>query len=71
MTELEKQILEHLKAIRDILETNGGVQYFEMTILDNGEMYANNSYWELPGREKIRIFEEGENYIEEENDDDR
>lgn len=70
MTEIEKQILEHMKAIRDILEANGGVQYLSMTILDNGEMYANNSYWEFPEREKIRIFEEGD-YIEEENEDDR
>lgn len=70
MTEIEKQILEHMKAIRDILESNGGVQYLSMTILDNGEMYANNSYWEIPEREKIRIFEEGD-YIEEENEDDR
>lgn len=57
MTELEKQILEHLKAIRDILEANGGVQYLAVTIYDDGIITANNAYWELPKEKKIDIWE--------------
>lgn len=64
MTEIEKQILEHIKAIRDILEANGGVQYLSMRILGNGNIYANNSYWELPAGEKIKIFAGGEKWEE-------
>lgn len=60
MTEVEKQILEHLKAIRAILEANGGVQYLSMCIMGNGGIYANNAYWELPEEKKIDIFERGE-----------
>ena len=59
MTEVEKQILEHLKAIRDILEANGGVQYFSMCIYDDGAILANNRLWELPKAKKIDIFERG------------
>lgn len=59
MTEVEKQILEHLKAIRDILEANGGVQYLSMCIYDDGAILANNSLWELPKAKKIDIFERG------------
>lgn len=55
MTEVEKQILEHLKAIRGILEQNGGLQYLSMLIGDDG-IYANNTYWELPEKKKIDIF---------------
>lgn len=58
MTEVEKQIFEHLKAIRGILEANGGVQYFSMHIMENGRIYANNAYWELPEENKIQIFGE-------------
>lgn len=58
MTEIEKQILKHLKAIRDILEANGGVQYLTMFIMENGGIYANNAYWELPEEKKISIFGE-------------
>ena len=58
MKEVEKQILEHLKAIRDILEANGGLQYFSMHIMENGNIYANNAYWELPEENKIHIFRE-------------
>ena len=58
MTEIEKQILEHLKAIRGILEQNGGVQYLSMHIMENGGIYANNAYWELPEENKILIFGE-------------
>lgn len=58
MTEIEKQILEHLKAIRDILEANGGVQYLSMRIMGNGRIYANNAYWELPEENEIHIFGE-------------
>lgn len=57
MTEVEKQILEHLKAIRGILEANGGVQYFAVTIYDDGIIAANNAYWELPKEKKIDIWE--------------
>ena len=57
MTEVEKQILEHLKAIRDILEANGGVQYLAVTIYDDGIITANNAYWELPKEKKIDIYE--------------
>lgn len=57
MTEVEKQILEHLKAIRDILEANGGVQYLAVTIYDDGIITANNAYWELPKEKKIDIWE--------------
>ena len=81
MTEIEKQILEHIKAIRGILEANGGVQHLTMSIGDNGTIRAHNAYWELPQEKKIKIFAEGENYteavkqakleIEEENEDDR
>lgn len=60
MTEVEKQILEHLKAIRDILEQNGGVQYLSMFISDNGIITANNEYWELPEEKKIDFFVGGE-----------
>ena len=60
MTEVEKQILEHLKAIRDILEANGGVQYLAMFISDNGIISANNAFWELPEEKAIDIFERGE-----------
>ena len=60
MTEVEKQILEHLKAIRDILEANGGVQYLSMFISDNGGIYANNASWELTKEKAIDIFERGE-----------
>ena len=56
MTEVEKQILEHLKAIRDILEANGGVQYLAVTIYDDGIITANNAYWELPKEKKIDIW---------------
>ena len=59
MKEVEKQILEHLKAIRDILEANGGVQYLSMLIGDDGIITANNAYWELPKAKKIDIFERG------------
>lgn len=58
MTEIEKQILEHLKAIRGILEQNGGEQYLSMCIMENGRIYANNAYWELPEEKKIGIFGE-------------
>lgn len=57
MTEVEKQILEHLKAIRGILEQNGGVQYLAVTIYDDGIITANNAYWELPKEKKIDIWE--------------
>lgn len=57
MKEIEKQILEHLKAIRDILEQNGGVQYLAVTIYDDGIITANNAYWELPKEKKIDIWE--------------
>lgn len=57
MTEVEKQILEHLKAIRAILEANGGVQYLAVTIYDDGIITANNAYWELPKEKKIDIYE--------------
>lgn len=60
MKEVEKQILEHLKAIRDILEANGGVQYLAMFISDNGIIRANNTFWELPKKKAIDIFERGE-----------
>lgn len=60
MKEVEKQILEHLKAIRGILEQNGGVQYFLMRITRNGVIYARNAYWELPKEKGIYIFERGE-----------
>lgn len=60
MSKIEEQILEHLQAIRDILEANGGVQYLSMSISDNGNMRANNSYWELPQEKKINIFVRGE-----------
>ena len=59
MTEVEKQILEHLKAIRDILEANGGVQYLSMFISDNGIISANNAFWELPEEKAIDILERG------------
>lgn len=68
MTKPEKQILEHLKAIRDILEENGGVQYFSMCIHDDGAIVAHNSYWELPTSQKIRIFVSGEDFAEGSND---
>lgn len=57
MTEVEKQILEHLKAIRDILEQNGGVQYLAVTIYDDGIITANNTYWKLSKEKKIDIWE--------------
>lgn len=57
MNKIEKQILEHLKAIRDILEENGGVQYLSMAIMPNGAIYANNAHWELPEKKKIDIVE--------------
>lgn len=60
MTEVEKQILEHLKAIRDILEANGGVQYLSMFISDNGIISVNNAFWELPEEKAIDILERGE-----------
>lgn len=60
MTEVEKQILEHLKAIREILEQNGGVQYLAMFIGDNGLITANNAFWKLPEEKKIDIFVSGE-----------
>lgn len=60
MTEVEKQILEHLKEIRGILEQNGGVQYLSMCIMRDGEIYANNARWELPEEKWIVIFERGE-----------
>lgn len=68
MTKPEKQILEHLKAIRDILKENGGVQYFTMCIHDDGGIVANNSYWELPKNQKIRIFVSGKDFAEGNND---
>lgn len=58
MNKIEKQILEHLKAIRDILEANGGVQYLSMFISDNGIITANNAYWELPEKKAIDIWED-------------
>lgn len=60
MTEVEKQILEHLKAIRGILEQNGGVQYLSMTIYDDGVIHVNNAFWELPEEKKIDFFVRGE-----------
>ena len=60
MTEVEKQILEHLKAIRGILEANGGVQHLEMFISDNGLIAAHNAFWELPEEKAIDILERGE-----------
>ena len=60
MTEVEKQILEHLKAIRGILEQNGGVQYLSMFISDNGTITANNAHWELPEKKKFTYLERGE-----------
>lgn len=68
MTKLEKQILEHLKAIRDILEENGGVQYLSMCIYADGCMSANNIYWELPKSKQIQIFVWGKDLAEENND---
>lgn len=68
MTKLEKQILEHLKAIRGILEENGGVQYFSMCIHADGGILANNSYWKLPKSQKIRIFVSGKDFAEGSND---
>lgn len=48
MKEVEKQILEHLKAIRDILEANGGVQYLSMFIMEDGEIdYVSDSDKEI------------------------
>lgn len=67
MTKLEKQILEHLKAIRDILEENGGVQYLSMCIHADGGIVANNTYWKLPKSQKIKIFVSGKD-LEQEND---
>lgn len=58
MTKLEKQILEHLKAIRDVLEENGGVQHLSMCIYADGCISANNIYWELPKSKRIQIFAE-------------
>lgn len=60
MNKIEKQILEHLKAIRDILEANGGVQYLSMCIHDDGDISANNRHWELPEEKKIDFFVWGE-----------
>ena len=60
MTEVEKQILEHLKAIRDILEANGGAQCLTMCIMGDGDIHARNAYWELPKEKGIVIFERGE-----------
>lgn len=60
MKEIEKQILKHLKAIRDILEQNGGVQYLSMCISDDGDISANNRHWELPEEKKIDFFVRGE-----------
>lgn len=60
MNKTEEQILKHLKAIRDILEANGGVQYLAMFISDNGLITANNAFWELPEEKKIDIFVRGE-----------
>lgn len=56
MKEVEKQILEHLKAIRAILEANGGVQYLTMTIYEDGVIHTNNKCWELPEKKKIDIW---------------
>lgn len=60
MKEVEKQILEHLKAIRGILEQNGGVQHLSMFISDNGLIAAHNAFWELPEEKAIDIFVRGE-----------
>lgn len=57
MNKIEEQIIEHLKAIRDILEANGGVQYLSMTIYDDGVIHTNNRCWELPTEKKIDIWE--------------
>ena len=58
MTKLEKQILEHLKAIRDVLEENGGVQYLSMCIFDDGLITANNATWKLPAEKEIALEEQ-------------
>ena len=60
MTEMDKQILEHLKAIRDILEQSSGLQYFSMRITGNGVICTMNADWGLPKENGIAIFERGE-----------
>lgn len=69
MTELEKQIVEHLKAIRDILKENGGIQYLSMCIHADGGILANNLYWKLPKSKGIRIAVWDKDPAEENDDD--
>ena len=52
--EIEQDILKHMEAIRALLiEYCPDDIYFSGAVLSDGAIYFNNTYWELPGEQRI------------------
>ena len=59
--DVEREIYKHMKEIRRLhREVCTSDDYLSLCVSRDGEIWFNNSYWELPEEEQIDFYEQEE-----------